>query len=245
MVRVDRTRATGRVALPAIPIDSLMNWYMLCLALHGELFAAGRSVVARDIGIAGARTPARTGRAVRSGLLSPQSDRHLRGDDHERRHRVLSIRIWLQQLCRDRLYRADRYDSVVWYAGTNAVAFDAGRHRTGRIAAYQTSEQAMAYAAFVADPRRSVASSPPAAGNPAIAPHGLTQTNAASNDYFRATLPTLDDAYLRPRYAGYLHFQDEAGPIVHRFFKPVAMRERLSISLTHYATITAKETLHG
>jgi multiple sugar transport system substrate-binding protein len=39
--------------------------------------------------------------------------------------------------------------------------------------------------------------------------------NAASNNFFRNTLATLDEAIIRPRYAGYVHFQDEASPVVH------------------------------
>jgi multiple sugar transport system substrate-binding protein len=43
------------------------------------------------------------------------------------------------------------------------------------------------------------------------------ENNRATLDYFRSTLPALDRAYVRPRYAGYLHgFQDLAGPLVHR-----------------------------
>lgn len=37
--------------------------------------------------------------------------------------------------------------------------------------------------------------------------------NAASNDFFRDTLATLDEAILRPPYAGYVWFQDEASPV--------------------------------
>jgi multiple sugar transport system substrate-binding protein len=37
------------------------------------------------------------------------------------------------------------------------------------------------------------------------------EVNRTSSNYFRDTLPTLDRAFLRPRYAGYLGFQDRAG----------------------------------
>ena len=43
--------------------------------------------------------------------------------------------------------------------------------------------------------------------------------NQQCNDFFLDTLHTLDTAYLRPRYNGYLHFQDEAGPIVHAYLR--------------------------
>jgi multiple sugar transport system substrate-binding protein len=45
------------------------------------------------------------------------------------------------------------------------------------------------------------------------------EPNRLTHGYFRGTLPTLDRAYLRPRYNGYLHFQDTAGPVVRRFLK--------------------------
>lgn len=39
--------------------------------------------------------------------------------------------------------------------------------------------------------------------------------NAASHDFFRDTRKTLDLAYLRPRHAGYMEFQDIGGSLVH------------------------------
>lgn len=37
------------------------------------------------------------------------------------------------------------------------------------------------------------------------------EVNRRSSNYFRNTLPALDRAYLRPRFPGYLHFQDHTG----------------------------------
>ncbi len=37
------------------------------------------------------------------------------------------------------------------------------------------------------------------------------EVNRRSSNYFRNTLPALDRAYLRPRFPGYLHFQDHGG----------------------------------
>jgi multiple sugar transport system substrate-binding protein len=39
--------------------------------------------------------------------------------------------------------------------------------------------------------------------------------NAACRDFFRNTRRTLDTAWLRPRYNGYMQLQDLAGDIVH------------------------------
>ena len=43
------------------------------------------------------------------------------------------------------------------------------------------------------------------------------EVNRRSNGFFANTLATLDDAYLRPRYDGYLRFQDHAAPVAHRY----------------------------
>jgi len=41
------------------------------------------------------------------------------------------------------------------------------------------------------------------------------RVNAASNDFFKDTLPALDNALVRPPYPGYMYFQDRASPIAH------------------------------
>jgi len=46
-----------------------------------------------------------------------------------------------------------------------------------------------------------------------------TETNRRSLNFFKDTLKTLDNSYLRPRYSGYLHFQDNAGIFVQDYVK--------------------------
>lgn len=43
------------------------------------------------------------------------------------------------------------------------------------------------------------------------------EVNRRSSDYFRNTLPALDRAYLRPRFPGYLHFQDRGGAPIRQY----------------------------
>lgn len=43
--------------------------------------------------------------------------------------------------------------------------------------------------------------------------------NAASNDFFRASLDTLDNAYLRPRFNGFVPYFKAVGDTVNEFFK--------------------------
>ncbi len=48
--------------------------------------------------------------------------------------------------------------------------------------------------------------------------------NAACRNFFRNTRATLETAWLRPRYDGYMDLQDRAGTLVHRFLKGEADR---------------------
>jgi multiple sugar transport system substrate-binding protein len=41
--------------------------------------------------------------------------------------------------------------------------------------------------------------------------------NRRCNNFFKNTLDTIEAAYLRPRFNGYLAFQDAAGPVVHKY----------------------------
>jgi multiple sugar transport system substrate-binding protein len=44
---------------------------------------------------------------------------------------------------------------------------------------------------------------------------GADATNAACRDFFRNTRETLETAWLRPRYDGYMSFQERGGDILH------------------------------
>jgi multiple sugar transport system substrate-binding protein len=37
------------------------------------------------------------------------------------------------------------------------------------------------------------------------------EANRLTNDFFKNILPVMENGYVRPRYSGYLHFQDHAG----------------------------------
>ena len=45
------------------------------------------------------------------------------------------------------------------------------------------------------------------------------ECNRTTLGFFRDTLDTLDASYMRPRYSGYLTFQDNAGPIIQEYLR--------------------------
>ena len=66
--------------------------------------------------------------------------------------------------------------------------------------------------------------------------------NALTQNYFSQTLPVLDNAYVRPRYNGYLHFQDLAGDPVKHFLQFGGDAENV---LKEINRIYAESKLHG
>jgi multiple sugar transport system substrate-binding protein len=93
-------------------------------------------------------------------------------------------------------------------------------------------EHAVDYARFVAQPNCQRGLFFTSGGQPSHrSAWEDVQVNAASNDFFKDTLQTLDEAYLRPRYDGYLQFQDEAGSLIHHYLvaggEPRAVMDQL------------------
>lgn len=84
----------------------------------------------------------------------------------------------------------------------------------------QHVEEAADYAMFTASPQIQRGLYFTSGGQPGHRSAWLdSQVNAACNDFFKNTLASLDHSYLRPRYNGYMHFQETAWYAVHAFLK--------------------------
>jgi multiple sugar transport system substrate-binding protein len=79
---------------------------------------------------------------------------------------------------------------------------------------------AVDYVKFVADPETQRGLYFTSGGQPGHRSAWLDEkVNSASSNYFLNTLPTLDAAFVRPSYPGYLKFQDRAGHCIHEFLR--------------------------
>ena len=79
-------------------------------------------------------------------------------------------------------------------------------------------EEALAYAEFVAGLRIQKTLYPQSGGQPGHRGAWLDPAlNAATNGFFANTLPTLDAAWVRPRFPGFIAFQDAAAKAVHDY----------------------------
>jgi multiple sugar transport system substrate-binding protein len=206
----------GLVALPAVPIDSLMHFYMLCGGLGEDPFAGGERVVSREVGLGALQ--------LLQELLS------LCSGDCLRRNPINTY---------EALVRGDAAFCPFAYGYSNYAREGYAAHtlRFGGLvrlggrplrstlggtglaisAGCRHPELALAYARLVAGPACQRGTYVLSGGQPG---HRLAWEDAGANalcgGFFRDTLPTLDAAFLRPRYNGYMPFQDEAAGLVHR-----------------------------
>lgn len=209
----------GRVIVPGIPIDTLMSWYMLCNTLGAPPFAETEWLVSDDTALQALemlrellslcppacfnRNPIRTYDTLSS------------TDDY----------VYCPFAYGYSNYSREGYSDAVLVFGDLVAIEGQGRLQstlggTGLAISSrcQSLDVATDYAQFTASPRVQRTIFAESGGQPG---HRMAWTddelNRRTHDYFRNTLPTLDRAYLRPRYPGYLDFQDHAGDPIRQF----------------------------
>ena len=210
--------AAGHVEVPAAPINCLMNFYSLCIA-HGETpFTQPDRICAREV--------AQRALAQLRDLLS----RCEPGCWHRNpiaSHDLVSAMENTQLLYCPLAYGYSNY-ARPGYAPHRLTSGEPPTIRGERLhttlggaglgisASARHPRVAAAYAAFVATGTTQRTLYTHSGGQPGHRTAWLEdENNRLTHGYFAATLPVLDRAYLRPRYAGYLKFQDRAGPVVH------------------------------
>jgi multiple sugar transport system substrate-binding protein len=202
----------GLVLMPAIPQDTLMNFYMLTAVPGSDLFASDEFVVNEELGVAALE------RLRELASLQPREIFDLN-----------PIAIY------EAMTRGDEYAYCPFaYGNTNYARAGSGRAvlhfgdvvsldgvplrttlgGTGLAISSACTEPELAgrFAQLVAGPEYQRTQFVENGGQPG---HRAAWTDAENNrrthDYFGATLPCLDRAYLRPRYPGSLAFQDRDG----------------------------------
>ena len=211
----------GLVAVPAVPIDSLMNLFLLANALGSEPFAEEEAVIS---------DPAVGKEALEllRELVSLAAPGSLERNP---------IRTW--QLLTDS-------DTVAYcpfaygYSNYSRAGYSSHRLHTGGLVTLNgvtlrstlggaglaissrclQVRHAVAYAAFVASAQTQRALYTFSGGQPGHrAAWQDAETNRHTQDFFRNTLPTLEQAWVRPRFPGFIAFQTTAAQIVHEYLQ--------------------------
>ena len=201
----------GGVLMPGMPVDTLMNFYMVCSTLGEDVSQVADRFVSPQIGVQALRMLRELALALdpRFFDLNP-------------------IRVYEVMTLTDRFaycpfaygysnYSREGYARRPLEFG-DLVEIDGRRCRTtlgGAGLAISSRcagvKAALSYAAFVADPLCQRTLYFENGGQPGHRTAWMDErVNLASRNFFINTLPALDRAFLRPRYPGYLRFQDRA-----------------------------------
>jgi multiple sugar transport system substrate-binding protein len=210
----------GKVAVPAIPIDILMNFYLFCMAHGKEPFASEEEVIDAATGIA---------------ALQTMRELYVRIDDSCFTKNPIGI-AELMSSTDDKWYCPFAYgysnyqrkgyaQHLLTYTGL--VTYNGKRLRstlggTGiAVSAFSKNRNlALQFAKEIVSPLCQQTFYVEHGGQPGHRTAWLSDhANILTNNYFSSTLPTLDESYIRPRYNGYLHFQDEAGTPIQHYLK--------------------------
>jgi multiple sugar transport system substrate-binding protein len=215
---------SGLVAVPAIPIDSLMNFFMLCVAEGEDPCLGKQRVVSEEVGAAALQNLRELVRRCAPGCLerNPIATYEFMADGSTENATAAYCPFAYGY---SNYARQSYAPNLLQFGGL--VTFNGARLRstlggTGLAISSRCEHvrEAAAFAEFVAGSECQRTIYTHSGGQPGHrAAWEDEEANQLTNGYFRDTLSTLDEAYERPRYDGYLHFQDEAGPVVHRFLR--------------------------
>lgn len=212
----------GRVGFSLIPIDVLMSFYMFCCSL-------GESPCQRDNEVVSSQT----------GVTVLKLFKSLADHIDPRFYTKNPFKVFEDMTQQDEIvycpfaYGYSNYsrpgyarkllhfhDLVSMEKGGTPLISTLGGAGLAISSQSKHLDVAVDYARFVASPEIQQTLYVETGGQPGhLKAWENKNVNAATANYFKNTLPTLQRAYLRPRYDGHLYFQDHAGDIVVNYLK--------------------------
>lgn len=208
----------GKVAVPAIPIDLLMNFYTFCIAQGTTPFSTTEEVVDTTTGTAALNTMYELYSLVDRSMFDKNpikvAEAMSATDDYwycpfaygytnySREGYAKSLLFYTDVVD----YKGEKLRTTI--GGTGLSVSNFSRHK----------QEAVAFAEMVCSPQFQTNGYTLNEGQPGyLAAWKNERNNQLTNNFFRNVLPVMENGYLRPRYHGYLHFQDEAGLYVQEF----------------------------
>ena len=208
----------GKVAVPAIPIDLLMNFYMFCIAKGETPFNNDEVVIGLETGKAALTMMHELYSRVDKKMfeLNPIGVAELmtKSDDY-----------WYCPFayCYSNYSREGYAEKILTYADMvqfNNVRFRSTIGGTGlAISAFsQHKDIALEFATSIVSSKCQSTFYVENGGQPGHKAAWISQkNNKLCNDFFENLLPVMENGFIRPRYNGYLYFQDHAGDHIHQY----------------------------
>lgn len=209
----------GKVAVPSIPQDTLMNFYMLCSTMGEDPCQQDTHIVSEEIGV-----------------KSLQMLRELSVNLNRNCFDWNPIKVYEAMTLTDEFaycpfaygysnYAKPNYArkllkfaDTVRLEGTDRLRTTLGGTGLAISASSKHKDIAAKYAEYVGNPNMQKGFFIEFGGQPGHRAAWKAEAgNIATDNYFNDTLPTLDRAFLRPRYHGHMYFQDNSGAPIREY----------------------------
>jgi len=201
-----------KVAVPAIPIDLLMNFYSFCIALGKEPFQNLDEVIDEETGINAIETMKELYSLVDKKMFScnPIAVAELMSSAEDYWYCPFAY-------CYSNYSRNGYAKNLLHY--TDVVSINGKKLRTTiggtglAVSVFSKHKEiAIDFTKWIVSGEMQRTLYVQNGGQPG---HGSAwkndEANRLTNDFFKNILPVMVNGYVRPRYNGYLHFQDHAG----------------------------------
>jgi multiple sugar transport system substrate-binding protein len=202
----------GKVAVPAIPIDILMNFYSFCIACGKVPFQTEKEVINVETGVKAIETMKQLYSLVDKKLFdcNPIAVAELMTTTDDYWYCPFAY-------CYSNYSRKGYAKKLLHY--TDVVSVNGKKLRTtiggtglAVSAGGQHKKIAVDFAAMIASEESQRTMYVQHGGQPGHKSAWIDEeANKLTNNFFKTILPIMESGYLRPRYNGYLRFQDEAG----------------------------------
>lgn len=209
----------GLVLVPSIPQDTLMNFYMLCCTLGEEPCVNGNYVVSDEIGIKALDMLRELSVNLDKACFDWNPIKVYEAMTQTDKFAYCPFAYGYSNYAKPSYARKIlKFSDTVDLNGKGRLITTIGG--TGFAVSSKCMHKKIAadYAQFVANPEMQANFFIEFGGQPGHRDAWESKfANATSDNYFTDTLPTLERAYLRPRYSGHMFFQDNAGSPIREY----------------------------
>lgn len=208
----------GGVAIPGIPQDTLMSFYMVCSTLGEDVCSTRKQVVSEKVGIKALLMLRELGTHIDSNCfdMNPiqvyesmtSTDSYLYSPFAYGYSNYARIGYAIHHLTFHDMVSIQGNPLVTTLGGTGLAISAECKYKDIAIEFLEFAGKADTQSRLYFDH----------GGQPGHRRAWVDDhTNRMTSDYFRATLPALDRAFLRPRYPGHMYFQDRAGEPIRQY----------------------------
>jgi multiple sugar transport system substrate-binding protein len=203
----------GKLAVPAVPIDLLMNFFMFCLAHGNEPFLDPKEVIDEETGLKALDSMKDLWSLVDKRMFecNPIAIAELMSSTDD--YWYCPFAYGYSNYAREGYAKSLlTYADLVLFEGGTALKSTLGGTGLAVSSSTKSREWSTRFAAWVVSPAIQSTLYVQHGGQPGHRSSWHKEmANCSSNNFFENTLAVMDRAYVRPRYNGYLHFQDHAG----------------------------------